>query len=141
MKPVPNSFCRWGGGGVRWNEMLVLFLFSLSNPQFLIYLLQCTRFTVLCQFQVAAQWFSYPSIFLFVCVSIFLSFCLNFYLSVSLYFYLFVFLSIFLSTCVSTVFLSVSLSICLPIYPFSYSFPLPVSWSCVLKGRCRDDSV
>ena len=73
MKPVPNSFCRWGGGGVRWSEMLVLFLFSLSNPQFLIYLLQCTRFTVLCQFQVAAQWFSYPSIFLFVCVSIFLS--------------------------------------------------------------------
>ena len=122
MKPVPNSFCGWGGGGVRWSEMLVLFLFSLSNPQFLIYLLQCSRFTVLCQFQVAAQWFSYPSIFLFVCASIFLSFCLNFYLS--FYFYLFVFLSIFLSTCVSTVFLSVSLSICLPIYPFSYSFPL-----------------
>lgn len=73
MKPVPNSFCRWDGGGVRWSEMLVLFLFSLSNPQFLIYLLQCSRFTVLCQFQVAAQWFSYPSIFLFVFLYFYLS--------------------------------------------------------------------
>lgn len=92
--------------------MLVLFLFSLSNPQFLIYLLQCSRFTVLCQFQVAAQWFSYPSIFLFVCVSIFLSFCLNFYFSICL--------SIFLSICIF-IYISVYLyfyciSICLSIH-------------------------
>ena len=120
--------------------MLVLFLFffSLSRPQFLVYLLKCSRFTVLCQFQmystvvqlsiyisVCLRFYISLSVFLFLCLSIFLYFhlCIFIYISIYLYFY-----------CIS-IYLSLSPSV-YPSILFHILSPLPVSWSCVLKGRC-----
>lgn len=142
MKPVPDYFCWWGGGGVRQREMLVLFLFffSLSRPQFLVYLLKCSRFTVLCQFQMystVVQLSIYISVCLRFYISIFLSVFLFLCLSIFLYFHLciFIYISIYLYFYYISIYLSLSPSV-YPSILFHILSPLPVSWSCVLKGRC-----